>query len=479
MQVYAYSSSFQVGGRIKIGVKPGQFFGIAVYIQKQDGSLSFASRPRNIECPNISHTQTPNYDYFESPPKASSQRYDTDWNWDTITFDLDPGAHDSGVYAVVAYDIDPFDQSPIDAIGENCRARYPIVAMRPWTDAMALVVGRPRDTLGSIAYIVPTNTYHAYNSMGGGSFYEDYVHDYHTVERLTTRRPGGGFGGISGQPADPYDTATPRQEFAHWDQKFVRWLQINGFDCDYYTDLDLDRGNVSTRHYRCLVVAGHSEYWSRGMRDKVAEHIRNGGNFAVFGGNTCYCEIEYLDRSSSNYGVTFNRKPLWPVDDDETKLIGLSFKYGGGRWGEWKDGAWRDTGRKDLGFVVQRGDHWVFAGTGLEYDQAFGYQDRLVGYEADGTPPGSSAFKVLARSSEFTDSQTTQGHAAMGILGPDTDPKDKRGLVFNCGTTDWPRVLMDDKATSHGVVSRITLNVLKAFSAPLQAPAERDVATPR
>jgi hypothetical protein len=50
----------------------------------------------------------------------------------------------------------------------------------------------------------------------------------------------------------------------------------------------------------------------------------------------------------------------------------------------------------------------------------------------------------------------------MGILGPETSSRTR--LVFNCGTTDWARILNDSSAASNAVVSRITRNVLRAFT---------------
>jgi hypothetical protein len=55
------------------------------------------------------------------------------------------------------------------------------------------------------------------------------------------------------------------------------------------------------------------------------------------------------------------------------------------------------------------------------------------------------------------------GAAAMGVFKPDLGDGANPGQVFNCGTTDWPRVLMDENASSHAIVARITLNVMRNF----------------
>ena len=44
------------------------------------------------------------------------------------------------------------------------------------------------------------------------------------------------------QPGDPPDAHEPgsrRQTFAHWDAPLIAWLEGNGYEVDYCTDLDL------------------------------------------------------------------------------------------------------------------------------------------------------------------------------------------------------------------------------------------------
>lgn len=72
-------------------------------------------------------------------------------------------------------------------------------------------------------------------------------------------RPGGGTGAVPYDFAtnpDPYDP-TPRQTFAHWDARFVGWLEAAGYRADYCTDVDLHRGGRDLLDpYRLLVSVG-------------------------------------------------------------------------------------------------------------------------------------------------------------------------------------------------------------------------------
>src|SRR5581483_4384349 len=117
------------------------------------------------------------------------------------------------------------------------------------------------------------------------------------------------------------------------------------------------------------------------------------------------------------------------------------------------DGRWVDTDRQALGYTPINEKHWVFANTGLPPGKSFGESDHLVGYECDGQPPrrpsGYPPFELLAQSSTLDGTWQdgkNEGKAAIVCYDPTPAASDRRGVVFNCGTTDWTRVLMDSSA---------------------------------
>jgi hypothetical protein len=164
------------------------------------------------------------------------------------------------------------------------------------------------------------------------------------------------------------------------------------------------------------------------------------------------------------------RKGQWPRYD-ESDLIGLSWKYGNGWWGTCSGGTWTKMERPSVGYTIQdtkAAQSWVFAGTNLRSGQTFGdyYDDYLVGYECDGLPPAPNAhFQILAKSPSLkqADGWDQNGQAAIVLRDPSTG-RYKAGNVFNCGTTDWARVLTDTRAASHNIVNQITLNVVRTLS---------------
>jgi hypothetical protein len=354
------------------------------------------------------------------------------------------------------------------------------------TTAAALFVIRGRGR-GKLLYKIPLATYHAYNCTGGGCFYVDPPRS-HTPPgaRVSLRRPGGGIGGTTWGALDHYDRGSPRQTFAHWDARFIRWLLRNGYAPEFCTDLDLHADPALSERYRLLLSVGHDEYWTEATRNRMEDFVAGGGNLAFFGANVCWWRIHLVDDGAAMVchqgGPRGALDHWWPqtgAGRPEDALTGVSYRHGGGWW----DGP-RETG----GFIVQEPEHWVFAGTGLCAGQAFGNDcsPPLVGYECDGaplqefdaasgrallapdaarcgTPPG---FRVLAAGlldSGWQERPPREVHAAdAGIHAAVVGIHTRNGTVFTIGTTDWAQVL----GTGQDVrVDRITRNVIDRLSA--------------
>jgi len=463
MQVYPIDSSFIAGQSFAVGVQPHSRFSVALYVQRGGALLEKAAGVSPVAASAVVHARHGDRFVFESAGSDAPRTYDQDWAWPSITLSPDAPTPPSGAYAVIVYPVDG-NGRPTTPLGERCAAGAPIAGVPPDSHDMALVICRPAEPAASIAYVLPLATYHAYNSTGGGCFYDDHAHGTVPHWKVSLLRPGGGLGAQLGEPPDPYDPGSPRQQFSHWDARFIRWLAAQGIACDFYTDLDLHGGRLDLGAYRCMLSVGHHEYWSRDMRDAVARFLRGGGNVAVFSGNTCFRPVDFGAPGTPEHLKVMNKlAENWP-DYDESDLLGLSYGFGGGKWGDWEPGTgWTDTARDPIGFTVRDHGHWAFAGCGLADGEVFGAEDRLVGYEVDGVPPLPNGFHVLA------DTRTLEGWdmggaGAMGIFGTEGASGPKRGLVFNGGTTDWARVLTDNDAAARPIVARITANVLAAFT---------------
>ncbi|MGV9777805.1 N,N-dimethylformamidase beta subunit family domain-containing protein [Streptosporangium sp. NPDC003464] len=319
----------------------------------------------------------------------------------------------------------------------------------------AVRAARPRSP---ILLSIPFPTWQAYNRAGipGESIY--WTEQAGRASRVSFDRPGGG----------------PPPE--RWEEGMLRWLGPAGYEVDYCSGLDLHDGSALLSGYRLLVVNGHDEYWTAGMRDSVEEFVRRGGNLAVFSGNTCWWQFRLEDggRTMVCYrdavtdpmaavepGLTTVEWSSAPVNRPENTLTGVSFRRGAGTWGPYMKLMHEES------YTTRFPEHWVFDGTGLGEGDRFGRG--AIGYETDacdftevdgvpvatgrdGTPP---SFVVLATADLRHWHRYGQGGmATMGVFGLGA------GTVFTASTVNWGNTLHDP------AVDRITRNVLDRLSRP-------------
>ena len=65
----------------------------------------------------------------------------------------------------------------------------------------------------------------------------------------------------------------------------IRWLEANGYNVSYATDLDSDRRGVAAlTSHKIFLSNGHDEYWSRQHRANVEAARAAGLNLAFFSG---------------------------------------------------------------------------------------------------------------------------------------------------------------------------------------------------
>ncbi|MGW7483761.1 N,N-dimethylformamidase beta subunit family domain-containing protein [Nonomuraea muscovyensis] len=322
----------------------------------------------------------------------------------------------------------------------------------PCPDNEVYFVVREAVPAAPVLVSVPFTTWQAYNRAGepGQSVY--WTESPARAARVSFDRPGGG----------------PPPE--RWEEGLMRWLRPAGYDVAYCSNLDLDDGRALLSRYRMLIVNGHDEYWSAGMRDTVEEFVRGGGGAAFFAGNTCWWQIRLEDGGRT---MVCHRDPLAdPVADrrlttvewsaagrPENTLTGVSFRAGAGTWGPHMPRMLEES------YTVRFAGHWVFEGTGLADGDAFGRG--CLGYETDaaefdedagvprvtsrdGTP---SSFVVLATADLRHWSAYGQGgRATMGVFTSGL------GTVFTAATVNWGNTLHDP------VVERITRNVIDRLS---------------
>jgi hypothetical protein len=113
----------------------------------------------------------------------------------------------------------------------------------------------------------------------------------------------------------------------HAEYPMVRWLEENGYDVGYFTDVDSARyGNLILNH-QVFMSVGHDEYWSAQQRDNVQAARDAGVNLAFFSGNESYWKTRWqpsIDSSAEAYRAIVCYKqsqpnaPADPLDSSPT-----------------------------------------------------------------------------------------------------------------------------------------------------------------
>jgi hypothetical protein len=335
-----------------------------------------------------------------------------------------------------------------------------------------LFVVRPRVPSAPILLTIETNTYAAYNCVGGKSLFHylstDRVHsDLVSFERPLQPDIMGGF-------------------YA-WDQFMTSWLDAEGYEVDYCVNSDHDQEPNLLNDYAAHLRIGHGEYSSREECEQLQDFVANGGNLMVFAGNSFSHLVETRQGGRRLYcaKTRYKQHPLGTPEDPETSLlraidnlrqrtIGVSYSAAVNAKNPVPGSeVIAPTSRGYGGFRVTEPDHWAFEGTGLKEGDEFGWEDSIVGVECDG---GDIAFE--AGKPVFTGSDGISAHYRIIAIGDAEDhgfnadmgiqydryygtlavnETEFKGTVFVAATIEWSHGLY----RNGGTVSRITHNVLR------------------
>ncbi len=130
-------------------------------------------------------------------------------------------------------------------------------------------------------------TWQAYNPYGGYSLYVGAGMPFNHGNKVSYNRPyltrdGGGGGAAS------------EDFFMNAEYPMIRFLERNGFDISYTTDVDMARStsNPVTNH-KVFLSTGHDEYWSKEERNTVESARAAGKNLAFFSGNEVYWKTRW------------------------------------------------------------------------------------------------------------------------------------------------------------------------------------------
>jgi hypothetical protein len=163
------------------------------------------------------------------------------------------------------------------------------------------VVRPPPDRRSQILVQVPVNTWEAYNPFGGRSLYD-------------SNSPLGRADAVSFQR--PYQTGY-LQTF-EWEIQLVRFLEREGYDVSYQTDVDTHRDPSTLLQHRLVIVDGHDEYWTSRIRDAFGAARDAGTNLAFVGANIGYWQVRY--ENDENTIVSYE-SPADPISDPALQTV--------------------------------------------------------------------------------------------------------------------------------------------------------------
>jgi hypothetical protein len=220
----------------------------------------------------------------------------------------------------------------------------------------------PATPTARLAYLLPTNTYNAYNSWAGHSRYTTQNGNPVT---LTFLRPS------TTVQADPPAVITAE---LYNDLFLLNWMSANNIAFDSYTDSDLNASGAWLSSYKAVILGAHPEYWSDAMRASVISYLKGGGRLIAPGGNTMY---ERTTFSSNGTALTWspigNRDLFINHNEPESQVVGAIYDTP-----DWNTFA---------PFQVDDASHAIFAGTGVTNGSQFGgagYNGAASGWEVNG-----------------------------------------------------------------------------------------------
>ena len=300
-----------------------------------------------------------------------------------------------------------------------------------------------------ILMIQSVNTYEAYNVWGGKSLYgtlEDRDDTANKAVKVSFNRPyyaDGGYGTSS------FFTAT----YLGNELNMLTWLEQEGYDVSYGTDVDLDNNPNAIVNHKVLQIVGHTEYWSWAMRDNVDRAIQAGVNFASIAGNVSYWQIRYESSpvsgdpsrtivgykelvaqdpmAATQYATTLWRKP--PVNRSEDRMTGTMY-----------------VTQARPALCIEDESHWLLTGTGLKNGQCLLNPDgtTFLGYEVDNVGPATPAgFQRVGHSPATS---ALANFADMGVWRASSG-----ATIFTTGSIGWSEVAPQTQQILRNVYQRM------------------------
>ena len=133
------------------------------------------------------------------------------------------------------------------------------------------------------------NVWGAQTDTGSGGFTGRSVYAINSINGgITTRAFAVSFNRPYSTGYENYKTFFFDTEFA-----FVFWLELCGYDVDYYSTTDIDKDTTIPSMYGTVVSNGHDEYWTSNVRDAFENARDSGSNLMFTGANVSLWHVRF------------------------------------------------------------------------------------------------------------------------------------------------------------------------------------------
>ena len=248
-----------------------------------------------------------------------------------------------------------------------------------------------------------------------------------------------------------------------WDLHLIHWLEKNGYDVAYSTDLDTHLNGSRLFGFKGFISAGHDEYWSKPMYDNVQAARDNGVNLAFFGANALYWQVRYEPSAAgvpNRILVCYKDPSIDPVQGSTTTvqwrdpilnrpeqaLMGVQFSD--------------DNGSQNFPYVVTNSSSWVYGSTGFTDGSSV---QGIVGYEWDRFDSKYPSPPAVAGSWTLLGNSPTVTEAGSADSSNSSIYQAQSGAwVFATGTMSWSSGL-SASGLADPRIQQATTNVLNRF----------------
>jgi hypothetical protein len=388
-------------------------------------------------------------------------------NWATTSTYTLPADSVSGVYYAVLRRV-----YPDDSIGES--------------DIVFIV--RDDASHSDILFQTSDSTWQAYNTYGNRENYPKGNSLY------SGQGPGNGGSAYKVSYNRPIIGSEKENFFFNAEYPMLRWLEANGYDTSYSTDVDTARRGQLIQNHKVFMPVGHDEYWSNEQRDNVEAARAAGVNMAFMTANEIFWKTRWepsVAGPSTNWRTVVCYKETKPgqVDPNPTQWTGT--------WRDARKSPPKDGGRPENALLGQ-----IFTVNGMREDQlnvpapytqmrlwrntvappgtgpGYVFKTGTLGYEWDSVeengfqPPGVAQLsRTTVEMNTPGDTYVLQNEGDVYGLGTKTHAltlykyQPSGALIFAAGTIQWSWGL-DDKhirstePTSDQRIKQATANLL-------------------